>query len=478
VKLYVVRHARSVPRSEWQGPDELRSLNPRGRDDAVALAHALGEADEPPTRIVSATPLRCQETMAPFAAAHGIPVQVDERLDRGEPMQRLLEVLPTVGEDPAVLCTHADVIGSLLDFFELRDDPGGSCCRKGAFWVLEGNGSTPTRAHYVEPSHRARMSIEAELVSRSVRAAALDLGSTSFNLLIADVSRDGAITPVIREKVMLRLGAVIANGGRIPREVASIALETARLLHDVAEQEKVEHLIPVATAVLRDARNGRKVATAIGGALGTPIRILSGEEEARAIFRAFVRRIELGEKRVLGLDLGGGSLELAVGRGDVIEHEVSLPLGAVRLHAELVHDDPMGRSHVKAIRARVREELAPMRDRLAKLEPVEHAVATGGTVRALARVEREQSATHVAGSDPATHLTRSCLEQLEKMLRASSHEERLRMRGMKKARADLVPTGAIILATVADELALDGFTVCDWGLREGILLQALDRDWR
>ena len=477
MKLYVIRHARAVPRGEWEGPDELRALSRRGRQDAEALARALAEEDEAPTRILSATPLRCQETLAPFAAAHSIPIQVDERLDRGEPMQRLLEVMPAPDEGPVVLCTHADVIGGLLDFFELREaDPSGPCCRKGTYWVLEGSGSTPTRARYVEPSHRLRSAVATRVDSQTVRAAALDLGSTSFNLLIADVSPDGSITPVIREKVMLRLGAVITGGGRIPREVASIALETARTLHDIARQEKVEHLLSVGTAVLRDARNGRRIANAMGEALGQPIRILSGEEEARAIFRAFVGRLDLAGERVLGLDLGGGSLELAIGRDDHIDYEVSLPLGAVRLHSELVHDDPMRRSHAKAIRTRVKSELEPVLEALGRLEPATRAVATGGTFRALARIERERSANRSV-ADASLDLTRERLAQLEKTLTPSSHEERLRMRGMKKSRADLVPTGAIVLATVADALGLDGFTVCDWGLREGLLLQALDREW-
>ena len=477
MKLYVVRHVRSVPRSEWEGPDELRGLSQRGRQDAEALAHALAAEADAPSRLVSATPLRCQESLAPFAASHGIPVQVDERLDRGEPMQRLLELMPSVDEGPVVLCTHADVVGSLLDFFELREpDPSGPCCRKGTYWVLEGSGSTPTRAHYVEPSHRAPKPADAEPASPTVRAAALDLGSTSFNLLIADVSPEGAITPVIREKVMLRLGAVIANGGRIPKEVASIALDTARTLNDIALQEKVEHLYPIGTAVLRDARNGRKIAGAMGEALGQPIRILTGEEEARAIFRAFVGRLDLAGQRVLGLDLGGGSLELAIGQDDQIDYEVSLPLGAVRLHSELVHDDPMRRSHAKAIRARVKIALEPTREALEKLAPPQRAIATGGTLRALARIERERTTKH-APPDTSLDLTLDHLAQLEATLTKSSHEERLRMRGMKKSRADLVPTGAIILATVADVLGLGGFTVCDWGLREGVLLQALDREW-
>ena len=113
-----------------------------------------------------------------------------------------------------------------------------------------------------------------------LRAATLDLGSTSFNLLIADATPGGEIRPVVQEKVMLRLGAAIASNAKIPEEMCERAVAVGRALCEVARREKVELLLPVGTAALREARNGGEVAARIGSAIGTPVRILSGEEEA------------------------------------------------------------------------------------------------------------------------------------------------------------------------------------------------------
>jgi exopolyphosphatase/guanosine-5'-triphosphate,3'-diphosphate pyrophosphatase len=476
LKLYLVRHARAEPRGEWSGHDELRPLSQRGREESVLLADSL--ADDPPVRLISSPALRCQQTLEPLAVEYAIPIEVDERLAEGESAARALELLPTLDEGPVAFCTHGDVIEALLTVLELRApgaDDDASCCRKGAYWRLEGSGYTPSRAHYVEPSGRPKRRDRASAARpETVRAAALDLGSTSFNLLIADVRRDGRITPVIREKMMLRLGTVIAHGGHIPKEVSKLAVETARELAELAEREKVQHLIAVGTAALREASNGAKLADAIGKALGAPIRILSGREEARTIFRAFERRLNFGSAPVLGLDLGGGSLELAIGRGGTIDYEASLGLGAVRLHAELVAHDPMRREEAAALRARVRSELAPHREAFLAGGAV-RAVAAGGTVRALARVADERRARRLPHPSPAPHLPLAELQALERELVASAREERLALRGMRKRRADLVATGAVVLTTLAEALDLDAYTVCDWSLREGLLLEALEQ---
>jgi exopolyphosphatase / guanosine-5'-triphosphate,3'-diphosphate pyrophosphatase len=146
-----------------------------------------------------------------------------------------------------------------------------------------------------------------------LRVAVLDLGSTSFHLLVADASPTGRIERVVRQRVMLRLGATIAAEGEIPKAIAARAVESARALQDLAEEHDADRLIPVATAALRDARNGAAVAGAIARELGTKVRVLSGLEEARLIFGAFRRRVPLGNASALGMDLGGGSLELAIG---------------------------------------------------------------------------------------------------------------------------------------------------------------------
>jgi exopolyphosphatase/guanosine-5'-triphosphate,3'-diphosphate pyrophosphatase len=478
LKIYLVRQAPSVERGEWLGDDdELRPLSEVGRQDAVLLAEQL--ADDPPTRIVTAPPLRCQQTVQPLAARLGLDLEVDERLARGEDVSRQLELFPTYDEGPLMLCTHADVIASILRLLELVDADRPEC-RKGSVWVLEGQGYTPSQATYLEPvgsrRRRRRRAAPAPQPEEEdvVRAAVLDLGSTSFNLLIADVSGDGMIRPVVREKVMLRLGAAIGDENHIPHEVCERACAVALELSEIARREKVERFFPVATAALRSAENGRSAARAIGVALGHPIRILSGKQEARIIFRAFQQRLELGNEPVLGLDLGGGSLEVALGSRDEILAEATTKLGVVRLHRELVTDDPMRKADVRAIRERVESGLAKHRKRF-RPGSGRAAIAAGGTMRALLRLHEEREVRRGPRVALPT-VSREELAELRRTLVRSTPEERARMRGVRRERADLLPVGAVVLETVARVLDVPGYRICDWGLREGILLDAMVAD--
>lgn len=466
--IYLLRHGHGEARSRSNGDDGLRPLSEKGRAQALAVAASLGSVrDRAPARIVSAPALRCQQSVAPLAETLGVEVEVDERLAKGESAARALELFERDDDErPLLLCTHSDVIGGVLTALELVDSEPE--CRKGAFWILEGTPS-PRSARYFEPGHRPpkEEGPASAAESATVRAAALDMGSTSFHLLIADVSPAGEIVPVVRDKVMLRIGAVVKKGAAIPEEICERAVEVAADLHALAKREKVEHFIPVATAALRDASNGQQIAARLSAVLSTPVRILSGEQEARVIFRAFQARYELDDFAVLGADLGGGSLELVVGNRAGVMDEVTLPLGVVRLHGEMVTNDPIGKSEVKALRRRVRDELAPVKERLTRNVGQGHCIAAGGTARALSRL------VDASPGEPAAELSAEQLADLRDRLIVSSHAERLAMRGMRKGRADLVPTGAIILDTLVAEFALSGLRICDWGLREGVLLDAL-----
>jgi exopolyphosphatase/guanosine-5'-triphosphate,3'-diphosphate pyrophosphatase len=475
LKIYLVRHARAVPRGEWEGEDLLRPLVERGEGEARAIADHLAGLGI--ARVVAAPELRCQQTVEPLALAARGAVHVDDRLGAGSNVQKALEVLPSFDDGPVVLCSHAELIVGLLRFFELgeaEEREGRMPCRKGSIWVLQGFGRTPTSATYLEPlpaskGRKPRFPEAEEAVA--VRAATLDLGSTSFNLLIADATPDGAIRPIVQEKVMLRLGALMGSKPEIPEDVCARAVEVGRALCEVARREKVELLLPVATSALRDSKNGAEVARRIGSVIGKPVRILSGEDEARAIFRAFQARVPLGRERSLGLDLGGGSLELAIGHGRAVDWATTLQLGVVRLHGRFVKNDPMTPREARAIEERVRNLLAPCKAEVARRKPT-RAIAAGGTARALARLVVEEGGRGARSVWPFL-LPAARLAELRDRLVPSTHRQRLRMRGMRRGRADLVPTGALVLATVVSELGLDGLTICDWGLREGVMLEAL-----
>ncbi len=480
MRIQLVRHAHARPRAEWSGREVDRPLTARGHAEAEALAeHLVSELRHAPDRLLCSPALRCRETVAPLARMLGLEVTTDPRLGSGGDTADWIELLADTQDDTVLVCSHDGPITDLLAALEL-DHPardGRIPCRKGSVWHIEGLGNGPMQAHYREPVRAERPGRTMESAIRylareverpdPVRAAVLDLGSTSFHLLIADVTRCGEIRPVVREKVMLRLGAEIASRGHIPDSVARRAVDVARELAEHARREKVMRFWPVATAALREADNGREMAERISRALREPVRIMSGRQEARVVFRAFQRRTT-SDEAVLGMDLGGGSLELAAGAGRHVASEVTLPLGAVRLQRELGRSDRLTRGDVQAIRARVRAAVEPQRDALLGPRP-NRAVATGGTARALARL----AAGEADEGDALTRLDRRTLRKLRRRLVRSSHDERLAMPGMRRNRADLLPVGAVVLETACDVLDMDGLSVCDWGMREGVLLTGI-----
>jgi exopolyphosphatase/guanosine-5'-triphosphate,3'-diphosphate pyrophosphatase len=489
LQLFLIRHGRGVPRSHWQPPPDLtsdrrpdgssepghddrwRPLSQRGREQATALVREL--APRRPERILSGPARRCRETVQPLAEHLGLAVEVDPRLDESAPESDRIGVLEALGETPTVVCTHSPAISCFLDVLEVQhhgETPNGASTRKGAYWQLFGPGLGPLRAHYIEPRLDLAGAGPAPRAAR--RAAVLDLGSTSFHLLVAEWSPEHGLIEVARSKSMLRLGAAVGNGGPIPERTRKRALSALRRLREVAEREKAEFLWPVATAALREAPNGARVAQEISSALDTPVRILSGQEEARVIFRAFQQRLGLDDHPLLGLDLGGGSLELASGHGRHVQSEVTLPLGAVRLRHQLELGDPMSQREIETVRDCVRQALTPHRDAL--LRPGRRvpprAVAAGGTVRALASLlgARDGYASTLRSDVPVDDL-----EALALHLARSTHDDRLSMKGMRRRRADILPTGALVLAEATRVLGLTELTLCDWGLREGILLESL-----
>jgi exopolyphosphatase/guanosine-5'-triphosphate,3'-diphosphate pyrophosphatase len=145
----------------------------------------------------------------------------------------------------------------------------------------------------------------------------------------------------------------------------------------------------------------------------------------------------------------------------------------VRLHEELVRHDPMRRGDIRRLRERVLQLLEPQLPTLLESRP-KYAIAAGGTVRALARLVAEGRSARRASALNSVVLDRETLGQLADELARSNHRERMNLRGMRRNRVDLLPTGAVILEAVADALRVKSIRVCDWGLREGILLGSFD----
>ena len=322
LRVRLVRHGRAEKGSRWDGPDALRPLTPEGLRHAKRIGASLARSR--PDRLLTSPFLRCRQTLAPLAERLGLPVETRDWLAKGEDPRKIADLLRRERGSNVVCCTHTELLAEIESELE----------ELGIEVRLIGRG-TPRAA-----------------AGESERMAVLDLGSTSFHLLVADVTPAGGLFPVARSRAMLELGSWLASGGRIPPEARADALRAARRLRQRAATLGVTRLLPVGTAALREASNGPELRRQLADALEAPVRLLSGVEEARLMFAAFRRRVLLSAGPVLGIDLGGGSLELALGDLHRIRREWTLRLGAARLRAELASDDPLSPRAVRAIRER------------------------------------------------------------------------------------------------------------------------------
>jgi exopolyphosphatase/guanosine-5'-triphosphate,3'-diphosphate pyrophosphatase len=304
---------------------------------------------------------------------------------------------------------------------------------------------------------------------RPVRIAALDLGSNSFHLLVADVRADGGIEPVVRDKEMLRLGSQVAATGSVGEASTRAAVEVVARFAALANSLGADLVVACATAALREARDARRVIGRIEDRTGIAVRVISGVEEARLIFGA-VRASVVIDPPALALDLGGGSLELMIGGPAGLDWSASVGLGVGRLTAELVRGDPPSPGDRRRLVRRVETELAPHRESIRRLAPL-GAIGSSGTIGALIRLTAARRGLMPTSINQLT-VELEELRSLEADLLGHDSASRLTMPGVDARRADLLPAGIVTLITVMELAGVSEIMGSDWALREGMVLEA------
>lgn len=305
-----------------------------------------------------------------------------------------------------------------------------------------------------------------------MRIAALDLGSNSFHLLIADAHPDGTFEPVARDKEMLRLGTAVAATGQIGRAGADAAVEVIRRFRSMAESQQCDELVVCATAAFREASDSLAVVDRIEAEAGVKVRVISGREEARLIFDAVRTSVVIDPPPALALDLGGGSLEVMVGGPRGLDWATSVKLGVARLTTELVRGDPLTGGDCRRITAVVTKTFTRLMPEITRLKP-RMAVASSGTLEALIRLAASRRFGTVPSSVNQLSVTAREVESLSSYLVGMTSAERASLPGVDARRADLLPTGALLLTTVLELTGLDELVGCEWALREGMVLDAI-----
>ena len=290
-----------------------------------------------------------------------------------------------------------------------------------------------------------------------MKLAALDLGSNSFHLLVANVDSRRELRRLGSDKDVLRLGRIVQEHGVLTGEAFDAALKSVRRLSDRASELGAEHLCAVGTSALRDARNGSTFLTACQERLGVEVELLSGESEGALVFAGARSAFATDASRTLVADLGGGSLELACGERSSCEVARSLPLGFLRLAGAFPVGAPGGAARLARY---VEAECQKVRFQIGRFDTL---VLAGGTARAVGKL--------FVGHDvipPDVWLT------LCTTLSMMTPEE-LKAIGVARDRVDTLAAGAAVLAGLLAAFGNRDVRLSPHGLREGVLLREIDR---
>jgi exopolyphosphatase / guanosine-5'-triphosphate,3'-diphosphate pyrophosphatase len=306
-----------------------------------------------------------------------------------------------------------------------------------------------------------------------VRLAAIDLGSNSFHLMIAEV-HPGGFEPIIGEKEMLRLGDLVARHGRIPEEAAEAAVAVVRRFRQLADAAGAVEIAACATSALRRAANGAEVVDRIEAETGLSVEVISGLREAELIFRAIRAGVLLEPAPALGFDIGGGSVEITLGDAAGLRYAASENLGVGTLTAGFVETDPLSKGDRRRLQAHITDVLGPVADAVAPHGP-RLVVGSSGTLEDIARMAASRARREVPRSLNQFSFTRREFEKVHDAVLGSTAAERLRFDGLETRRVDLIPAGVVLLATAMELFGFDEMTISEWSLREGILLEAVDR---
>jgi len=306
-----------------------------------------------------------------------------------------------------------------------------------------------------------------------MRLGVLDIGSNTVHMLVVDAERGRPHVPVANRRSVVRLMRFLDPDGSIADEGVELLLAGVRDGLALAREHDVPELMVLVTSAVREAPNGGEVIRQVEEVLGEEVRILSGEQEAALTFLAARRWHGWGAGRIMLLDIGGGSLEIAYGEGEVPDVALSVPLGAGRSTIQFLDTDVSTPEQVEALRQHARSVLA---DALAVLDTrprADHVVATSKTFRSLARLAGMQ--VEAVGPDDRWRMRRSQLADWVPRLARLTAQGRTELPGITPERTYQIVGGAVVAEETMRALKVQEVEICPWAMREGAILDRLDR---
>jgi exopolyphosphatase/guanosine-5'-triphosphate,3'-diphosphate pyrophosphatase len=299
------------------------------------------------------------------------------------------------------------------------------------------------------------------------RVASIDIGTNTILLLIAKVEGE-KIHPLFEIETVVRLGEGVQKDGLLLKEAMDRGLQTLAQYLKRCQEWEVQKIFAAGTSALREAKNSEDFLRLAKEKFDLSIEVISGEEEAKLSFLAVTKDITETKKPILVVDVGGGSTEFILGKGNQILQWISLPLGSVRFTEEFLHSDPVQDEEWNGMEKKIRGHLVSIPHSSESISMV----AVGGTATTLASVEQGLE-DFIAEKIHHFILEKEALNNQLLLYQSKTIDERKKIPGLPMARADVILAGGAILYLAMEELKCSSVLISCHGVRYGLLYKKL-----
>ena len=310
---------------------------------------------------------------------------------------------------------------------------------------------------------------------QGMRVAAIDIGSNSIHMVIAQVESDGRFNVLDSAKEMVRLGQRTLSSGRLSAEAMSNGMRTLSVFRTLAERQGVTRFQAVATSAVREAKNGGDFIQRIHDEVGLRVKVIPGREEARLIYLGVRHAIDLQNEPALIMDAGGGSVELIFTYPDKRQPDLhSVKLGVTRLCERFLDSSKPSQKALAEMEEYIEQQLDAVMPR-SMAPPIRRVIATSGTLLNVITI-----AGYERGQPPNGHLNNYSVSaddiaRVRRVVSRADRDERLRIKGLDAKRVDLIVAGACLAHHVVRRVGAEEVVACTWALREGVLLDYIAR---
>jgi len=298
------------------------------------------------------------------------------------------------------------------------------------------------------------------------RYAAIDVGTNSVKLHVGEKGPEGAWRTIADRAAVTRLGERLAETGEIGRDAMERTVAAIAGMAAEAQRNGVSGIAAVGTMGLRTARNSDAFIAEVERRTGVRIEVISGEEEGRLAYLAVKTGLRLGDGSLVVFDTGGGSTQLTFGHGSVVDNRFSVNVGAVRYTEEFGLGGVVSTEQLRAAFDAIAKDLA----RLDSSHSPDALVGMGGGVTNITAVMLGL-ARYDENVVQGARVDRAEVDRQIELYRSRSVDERRRVVGLQRERADVILAGACIIKTVMSKLGKDSLLVSDHGLRHGLLVE-------